>query len=144
MYEPVPLPQLLDEWLEWAEWVAKPDRDPAQASNLTGFDEFDWVVRNKPEFAWQAIVAALHDPRLDVHLGLMAAGPLEDLLSAHGPSFIDRVETEARSNPKFASMLGGVWRHQMTEEVWGRVQAVWDSRGWDGSRAKGLTASLSP
>lgn len=133
MYDPVPLPQLLDEWLEWAEWVARPDRDPAQAGNLTGFDEFDWVVRNKPELAWQAIIAALHDPRFGVHLGLLAAGPLEDLLSAHGQSFIDRVETQARSNPEFASMLGGVWRHQMTEEVWGRVQAVWDPRGWDGS-----------
>jgi hypothetical protein len=57
---------------------------------------------------------------------------VEDLLSQHGPSFIDRVEHEARSNPKFAYLLGGVWRLEITDEVWQRVQKVWDRRGWDG------------
>ena len=132
MYEPLPLPQLLDEWLKWAEWSAKPDRDTSEADNLIGFDEFDWFVRKQPELAWQAIVAATHDPRIVAHFDVLAAGPVEDLLSLHGPSFIDRVETEAQANPNFASLLGGVWRLNMTDEVWVRVQAVWDRRGWDG------------
>lgn len=57
---------------------------------------------------------------------------MENLLSYHGADFIDRVEAQARSNPQFAYFLGGVWRDEMTDEVWARVQAVWERRGWDG------------
>jgi hypothetical protein len=45
---------------------------------------------------------------------------------------IERVETEARSNPLFAKLLGGVWQNEMPDHIWRRVQAVWDRRGWDG------------
>lgn len=61
---------------------------------------------------------------------------MEDLLSGHGAQFIDRVEAQARSDPQFAMFLGGVWRFQMADEVWARVQAVWDRRGWDGILAE--------
>ena len=39
---------------------------------------------------------------------------------------IGNVEREAKRDPSFAKMLGGVWKYQMTEEVWARLQAVWD------------------
>lgn len=132
MHEPLPTPDLLNEWLKWAQWSADPDRDASQSGDLIGFDEFDWVVRERPEQAWQAIVTASLDPRVEPHFGVLAAGPLEDLLSQHGPNFIDRVEAEARSNPKFAFLLGGVWRLGMTDDVWARVQQAWIRKGWDG------------
>ena len=60
---------------------------------------------------------------------LLAAGPLEDLLSEHGPVFIDRLEQEATASKRFDHLLGGVWRLSMTDDVWNRVQkarsAVW-------------------
>jgi len=62
----------------------------------------------------------------------LAAGPLEDLLARHGATVIGRVEGEAKSNPAFATVLGGVWQSTMSDEIWERVQAVWDRRGWDG------------
>ena len=99
---------------------------------FVGWDEFDWAVRKHPEHAWQAIVAAARDPRLEPYFGVLAAGPLEDLLSQRGPIFIDRVEAEARANDKFAYLLGGVWKFEMSDDIWSRVQAVWDRRGWDG------------
>jgi len=57
---------------------------------------------------------------------------IEDLLSMHGDKFIDRIEAEARTDPSFAKLLGGVWKSQMSDQLWERVQAVWDRRGWDG------------
>ena len=132
MYESLPIPRLLEEWLRWAEWVSDQDRKQEEAGNLIGFDEFDWVVQKEPEKGWQAILNALEDPRLEKHLGTLAAGPLEDLLSYHGEAFIARVEAKAKSNPKFAWLLGGVYQYQMTDEIWSRVQKVWDRRGWDG------------
>ena len=63
---------------------------------------------------------------------MLSAGPLEDLLAYHGHLIIDRVEAEARRKPLFAKLLGGVWQNIMPDDIWTRVQAVWDRRGWDG------------
>ena len=62
---------------------------------------------------------------------VLAAGPIEDLLAKHGADFIDRVEAEARNDPNFAKVLGGVWKNEMPADVWARLQAVWDRKGWD-------------
>jgi hypothetical protein len=133
MSEPLPLPELLDEWHHWAEWVSSEPRDEEQAKNLIGWGEFDWAVSDYPELAWQAILEAMEQPRMAAHLEKLAAGPLEDLLSKHGAAFIERVELRAKSSAKFAWLLGGVWQHTMPESIWFRVQAVWDRRGWDGN-----------
>jgi hypothetical protein len=57
-------------------------------------------------------------------LGYFAAGPLEDLLSKHGPALIDRVEQRARENPKFLRSVRCLWRLGMTDDVWDRVQLL--------------------
>ena len=132
MSEPLPINKLLEEWLRWATWISDANRNEHLTDQLIGFDEFEWIVRDKPEHAWQAILAAVSDPRIEPHLPTLAAGPMEDLLSYHGATFIERVEAEARSNPKFASFLGGVWQFEMPSEIWERVQKVWDRKGWDG------------
>ena len=132
MSQPLPLPQLLDEWYRWAEWISNPNRDENRSSELIGWNEFDWAVQDYPELAWQAILDALNQPRMEPHLGTLAAGPLEDLLSLHGNTFIERVEYAARTNPKFAWVLGGVWQGKMSASIWARVQSVWDRKGWDG------------
>ena len=131
MDSPLPIAQLVDEWLQWATWQADPEKRGRLNNDLIGFSEFEWVVREYPEHAWQGILATLADARVKPHLGVLAAGPLEDLLSYHGPAFIERVEREAALNPQFASLLGGVWQFEMADEIWARVQAAWDRRGWD-------------
>jgi hypothetical protein len=52
-------------------------------------------------------------------------------MGKRGEQFIDRVEIMARFDPSFAKALGGVWQNGMSDEVWARLQAVWDRRGWD-------------
>lgn len=127
----LPIPELLEAWRLWAA----AQQTGADTSELTGWMEFNWAVEEAPEHAWSAILAAVDDPRMEASLGVLAAGPLEDLLSIHGERFIERVEEKARANRRFAWLLGGVWQHTMTEDVWSRVQTVWDRRGWDGNPA---------
>jgi hypothetical protein len=131
MASPLPITQLVEEWLQWATWQADPENRGRLNNDLIGFDEFEWAVREHPEHAWQGILATLADARSKPYLGVLAAGPLEDLLSYHGPTFIARVESEAALNPQFAWLLGGVWQFEMTDQIWARVQAAWDRRGWD-------------
>lgn len=97
--------------------------------------DFVFSLDGHPEDAWNFILAVLERDREGETIAYLAAGPLENLLSKHGPSFIERVESEARSSRRFASLLAGVWKSDMTDDVWNRVAAVWDRRGWDGEPA---------
>jgi len=118
-------------WINY--WVHGGPYDP-EASEPYGGEVFDldlWA-REEPEKAWETILEIQRRPEAEPHLEVLAAGPLEDLLSYNGPAFIDRVEAEAKRSPDFAFLLGGVWQCGMSNEVWARVQAVWDRKGWDG------------
>jgi hypothetical protein len=119
-------------------WLDSRSTDPhVKEQNEWAFTEPADEARDNPDKAWEYILFAAHDPRFsDEHLGVLAAGALEDLLSHHGPAYIERVEHQARTDPRFAWMLGGVWQFQMTNEIWDRVKAVWDRRGWDGIPAE--------
>jgi hypothetical protein len=80
----------------------------------TNDDELFWAwegiqeyVSQDPRKAWQLtlqLIAAAPDSAL----GYVAAGPLEDLLYARGPLFIDELECLASSDPKFLSALRSV------------------------------------
>jgi len=77
-----------------------------------------------PDTAWQAIMEISHLELTAEQEGLLAAGPLETLLAWHGAVFIDRVADEAKRNPRFSHLLGGVWRHRMPEEIWQRILII--------------------
>ncbi len=62
---------------------------------------------------------------------MLAAGDVENLLALHGPAMIDRIEEQARTSPRFARLLGGVWKNRMTDEVWARVCAARDLKTWN-------------
>ena len=83
-----------------------------------------------PEAAWQAILRVLEHELSGKQIALLAAGPLESLLAWHGEQFIDRVEAEAKRNPAFADVLGGVWRHEMPEHIWKRVEKARNGKTW--------------
>ena len=84
---------------------------------------YDACTEN-PQLAWRAILDIAQRSLTEDEEALLAAGPLEDLLSWHGPEFIDRVEREAKINSQFNHLLGGVWRNEMPEEIWQRIQKM--------------------
>ena len=77
-----------------------------------------------PETAWQSILQILTRELADDEKSLLAAGPLEDLLALHGSTFIDRMEAEAKRNPRFNDLLGGVWPRRIPREIWERIEKV--------------------
>ncbi|MFB8915427.1 DUF6869 domain-containing protein [Xanthomonas phaseoli pv. phaseoli] len=75
------------------------------------------------EESWAAILAILAKNPPSSVIGVLAAGPLEDLIQDSGLRYIERIELEARRNPGFRHLLGGVWKSG-TPEVWMRVEAA--------------------
>jgi len=73
------------------------------------------------EDCWMAILEVLSRNPADHVLGVLAAGPMEDLREHHGPEFIERIERLARRDPAFRSLLRGVWKSR-TPEIWQRVE----------------------
>jgi hypothetical protein len=107
--------------------------------NTPEYDELFWVfdrvydlMNDEPEEVWKLILKILSLNNSDAVHEILAAGPLEDLLTKHGSTMIERVVLEANSNPAFALLLGGVWKNSMADEVWEKVQANWNRSGWDG------------
>jgi len=122
-----PIELLIEYWAKgWSD-------DPAEKEKYDwAHVEFSFDVEDDPERAWQCILLTVNNSLCEKHFGVLAAGPLESFLSYHGKDYIDRVEMEAASNPKFAFLLGGVWKDNIADDIWDRVQKVWDRRGWDG------------
>ena len=95
-------------WLE--KWAGKePMKVPLEART----SDLDLgLPRHDPELCLASITELLSripaDPE-NRHFQLLAAGPLEDLLSAHGDSMLDKIETLARREPAFRRLLNGVW-----------------------------------
>ncbi|HEV2453479.1 MAG TPA: hypothetical protein VGY98_04420 [Verrucomicrobiae bacterium] len=78
----------------------------------------------EPEDAWLAILQIVRCELTEEQVSLLAGGPLETLLTWHGSKFIARIESEAKENPKFNYLLGGVWRQEMPDEIWDRIRKV--------------------
>lgn len=114
-------------------WIAN-----AQAERGTAeYEQNDWadsrlgdLMRREPEdggdpqAAWEIVLAINERPMSGKAIALLAAGPLEDFLVYHGDAFIERVEEQARRDPVFNHLLGGVWRNAISDSVWQRVEAA--------------------
>jgi len=74
-----------------------------------------------PEDVWKVILHVLSQCPSEKVLGILAAGPLEDLIEDHGESMIDCIERETQSNPAFKHLLCGVWPSS-SKEIWARVE----------------------
>ena len=124
------LEALAEGWIGY--WLA-PYNSPERAAYDWVTDQvYDLTYEEDPELLWQLVLAVHRRDRSIQIMQVLSAGPLEDLLARHGERFIVLVEVEARRDPTFASLLGGVWKNAMSDAIWERVQGVWDRRGWDG------------
>jgi len=84
----------------------------------------DHLISTRPDAAWDRILALIAKAKPE-SLCYVAAGPLEDLLSHHGPIMIERVEALAVSDPRFRSCLASVWGHTRFESpIYARVQGI--------------------
>ena len=103
MYPPLPSPEdLAAEWIAWQRTGGAPAGPENSAQYLlTEFPE------DAPYLTWETILVVMQAYPEDAYYstepteaqqvcGILAAGPVEDLLSFHGPHFIAAFEVQAR------------------------------------------------
>ena len=121
-------PKLVNSWIA----LCKSEQGTADyEANFWAFDAW-FDMQEDVDAVWWFVLAVVAKDQSNRVMEQTAAGPLENLLADHGEKVIDRVEREAKSNPNFARLLGGVWQSDTPPHLWQRVEAVWDRRGWDG------------
>ncbi len=123
------LNELARDWIGY--WHDKKNEELWEAWNRSS-DYMDEAVESHPLDAWKLVLTIHALDQSEKIQQVLSAGPIEDLLVKHGDETIPLVEAEARRDATFAKVLGGVWKNRMTDEIWARLQAVWDRRGWDG------------
>jgi hypothetical protein len=114
--------RLIEGWIAFANADFEP-RERLRHSLSWANDKVNMMANEDPEFLWKFILAA-YSRDLGKADADFAAGPLEDLLSQHGDKFIDRIEELALRDARFNFLLGGVWKHWTTDDVWQRIEAV--------------------
>lgn len=81
------------------------------------------AVAADPEAGWTLVLHLIEAAPDDEVLGLIAAGPLEELILESSSNMIDRLETQARRDPKFRRCLTGVWfESQLPAEMVNRLK----------------------
>jgi len=143
--EPLPIsPRFIPQEDETEEdlartWLAlnQAERNtPEHSALFWAHQRMSHLTEYLPHKAWRIILLIWSMDQSPKTMQNLSAGDIEDLLAQNGNEIILLVEAEARRDPSFAKLLGGVWKNKMTDEVWERLQRVWDRRGWDGIRAE--------
>lgn len=110
----------------WVEQHSKSDRD--RDDNFFALMDFERELREEdPDRAIDVIVQVLKIENNPVLLSMLAAGPLEDVISLRT---IDRIEREAAANKRFRDLLGGIWYFRAPEELKARLDALIGDARW--------------
>lgn len=118
------LENLARHWIEFQRAFLRANSNSITEELEGASDEVLHMPFDAPEKTWEFIQAVIKACDEDDVLSSLAAGPIEDLMSKHGEHFIDRVELLARHSLKFRRVLAGVWRGEMSDGVWERIEAL--------------------
>ncbi|MBX3737996.1 MAG: hypothetical protein KF715_14970, partial [Candidatus Didemnitutus sp.] len=127
-----PFPTKEDFIEAWITMSKFQHESPEHKEAFWAFQHMYDLIHEQPDVAFGLILEIWSRDQSWTVIQNLSAGPLEDLLTTHGPEMIGRVEEEAARNSSFRKLLGGVWKNAMHDSVWAKVQEIWDRRGWDG------------
>ena len=82
------------------------------------------LIARYPDLAWDFVMAVLKTNPDELTQATLAAGPIEDLLVAHGPYLIGRIEQKVRLEPELREVFRNVWKSKMRPDVWARLQEL--------------------
>lgn len=102
-----------------ARWVTAQSKESGPENDGEWADVFEAqeLSFGDPELLWQFVQLVLASNLNERALGMLAAGPLEDLIQTYGPQFIDRIEASVLINSVLAEIMPGVWVQSSQDAV---------------------------
>src|SRR6516164_6550298 len=85
----------------WIELHRLPEDSQKRKEKFWAYHRLCNLIQDNAEEAWKVIETIRRLDGSDLILSNLAAGPVEDLLVAHGDIFVDRFENLARSDQQF-------------------------------------------
>jgi hypothetical protein len=109
----------------WIALQTTPQHAPEYNSLFWSFERTYDLVREDPAEAWKLVLAIWSlDQSIPIRQSL-STGPIEELLCYHGEYILPKIERQAKADPSFARLLGGVWQNSIPDDIWNRLQDVW-------------------
>src|SRR5690242_17972771 len=72
------------------------------------WEEVHRLIKDDPDAAWRITLLLLDKAESDAEVGYIAAGPLEDLIDAHGHAALDRIDAVVERNQRLQLALSTV------------------------------------
>lgn len=121
----LPLDRLAARFLAYLRAGDDDTPAPPDHPDAWTFALMDDLTRDHPGLGLAAACAALAACDSPDDVALVAAGPLEDLLTANGAAVIGAVEARAATAPRLAYALTGVWPPENGAPLlWARLRAL--------------------
>jgi hypothetical protein len=86
------------------------------------WEEVHRIIKTDPDKAWRVTLLLLDKAESDNEVGVIAAGPLEDLIDTHGHKAFDRIEPECEHNARLQlalSMVGVLFYYDEFDRWYG-------------------------
>ncbi|WP_462158252.1 DUF6869 domain-containing protein [Pseudoalteromonas sp. GB56] len=109
--------------LDWIEYNNS-DREDSEENHYTDDFLIDLVLDRRHAELWDFVIRTYDRDLTDTALAVLAAGALEDALSMRGELYISQVEELCKTQPRFKKLLAGVWRNNISQDVWDRMSKV--------------------
>lgn len=92
--------------------------------NWWAFSALQDLCDSDPEAAWPILLRLVSLAENDELLEAIGAGPMEDLLQAHGHVLVARLEAEVPTNSKLQKVLASVWLPRAEDSTTLRLVAL--------------------
>lgn len=121
----LPLDRLAARYLAYLRAGDGEEPAPADHPDAWTADLFLVLTQAHPALGLAATEAAIAACKTPDDAAMVAAGPLEDLITQHGAALIDEIEARVAGAPRFAYVLTGVWPQDNAGTLlWARIEAA--------------------
>lgn len=105
------------------EWVlAQTNKKVDDEFNHWSIDYvIDLYFGNEFEELWDFIKATYVKNLPSDVFNTLSAGAMEDFICGAGEEYFEKIEYLAGEDEKFKKLLSGVWKGDMSDELWGKV-----------------------
>ena len=110
--------KLAAAWLTYCQRFDEIDHVAVADKYMWAYECLFERIYNAPETAFEVLHTLIQQAKTKAEASSIAAGPLEDIISKHGETFIDRIEIHARQSLRFRYILSGVWPDKNNTDIY--------------------------